>query len=259
MATPKLYLTGGMLRDHVMLGNSGVTAVLYPDRSKDFDFAVEADSFAAMREYLVFARGLVVWQERPEFVTLRGRVDLTKFGSFGGLLRGKNGMVDADFTLCRAEAMYSDKRHPDVVTPAPLSVDLSRRDFTVNAMAMSEDGDLVDPFGGTLDSHKCLLRCVGDPQVRFLEDPLRVLRALRFAVKYAMGVEYETMRAANACALHVATLPVERVREELSKAFKADWFRTAQALTDMSAFHRVGVAVARNFPDLWLKATVEAK
>jgi tRNA nucleotidyltransferase (CCA-adding enzyme) len=182
--------------------------------------------------------------------------------------KGKHGKVgfsrdhvvlDADFTLCRAETQYSDGRHPDSVTPATLAVDLARRDFTVNAVAVSEDGDWVDPFEGRRHADCWTLKTVGRPLDRFDEDPLRVLRALRFSVKHHLRLAGDLEAALNNEALvdKLGTLPVERVREELGKAFAHDWLATAQALS--TEFSTVAHAVQQHFPNLWLKATTEER
>ena len=85
-----------------------------------------------------------------------------------------------EVTTFRWDGAYTDHRHPDAVTfTASLTEDLSRRDFTINAMAMDSDGQVTDPFGGTADLRRGALRCVGDPAARFQEDALRIMRALR--------------------------------------------------------------------------------
>ena len=244
----KLYLVGGQVRDHMMGTRPG----------KDFDFAVEADSYDEMRAGLI-AAGVHIWQERPQFVTIRGRIPLPDPTSFGNLVQrfSRDNSVDADFTLCRAEAQYSDGRHPDKVTPSTLIVDLSRRDFTVNAVAVSEDGTMIDPFGGQHDADRRILKCVGFATSRFFEDPLRMLRAIRFAVRYKMILDkdiVECLESSMAAAL-LQSLPVERVREELGKALSHDWLHTITMLTHTA--RPISESLARNFPTLWLKATTE--
>lgn len=220
----KFYLTGGMLRNKL----------LNAEASPDFDFAVESTSYEAMRAELQ-RRGVKVWQERPEFVTVRGHAPYESFGDFDGLVKpSKHGMFAfaADFTLCRKETMYSDKRHPDKVTPTDLVTDLSRRDFTVNALAVSEDGVWEDPYGGTLDADANLLRTVGVASLRFSEDPLRMLRAVRFMVQHDLNLHEDVQECFRTYRLvkDLATLPKERVMDELNKAFKYDWAETMRLL-----------------------------
>ena len=92
------------------------------------------------------------------------------------------GKRSLEITTYRKDGNYSDHRRPDEVSfVSDLQEDLARRDFTVNAMALSPQGDVLDPFGGAEDLKRGLLRCVGEPETRFREDALRILRLLRFA------------------------------------------------------------------------------
>jgi tRNA nucleotidyltransferase/poly(A) polymerase len=226
---------------------------------KDIDFAVEAGSFDEMMAGLKFM-GLVVKQTRPQFVTVRGLLPSRMLaGSFNFPPTDPGGVVPADYTLCRAETMYTDKRHPDTVTPTTLQDDLKRRDFTMNAVAMDKDGNLVDPFGGVADIRRKLLRTVGNPHDRFTEDPLRVLRAVRFMVTLGFEPQAELEGALNDPAVvdALGTLPVERVREELNRALVHNWRQTMLML--MVMFPRLGDALDRWFDNLWLRATTEER
>src|SRR3990167_4926992 len=101
-----------------------------------------------------------------------------------------------EVTPYRIEGKYTDKRHPDEVKFADkLEDDLSRRDFSVNAMALSIDGKIIDPFEGQKDIEKKLIRTVGKPEERFNEDALRLLRAVRFAAELGFVIETETLNA----------------------------------------------------------------
>ena len=101
-----------------------------------------------------------------------------------------------EITTYRTEGPYSDSRRPDYVRFVPsLEQDLARRDFTMNAIAMDLDGNLRDPFGGAENIRAGLIRCVGEPDQRFQEDGLRVMRALRFAAVFAYGIEGRTAQA----------------------------------------------------------------
>ena len=123
-----------------------------------------------------------------------------------------------EITPCREESGYSDHRHPDAVAfGTDLAADLARRDFTVNAMAW--DGrELTDPYGGQQDLAARLLRCVGEPEVRFAEDALRILRLYRFAGTLDFAVEPATGAAALRMAPTLCTVSAQRVRGELNKA-----------------------------------------
>lgn len=123
-----------------------------------------------------------------------------------------------EVTTFRADMGYSDGRHPDaVVFGASLRDDLARRDFTVNAMALGADGRLVDPFGGQTDLTKKRIRAVGDPAVRFREDALRMLRAIRFAAQLDFTVEDRTFAALAALAANARHVSGERIKVEVEK------------------------------------------
>lgn len=124
------------------------------------------------------------------------------------------GMVE--ITTLRAEGGYRDGRHPDWVKFVPeLREDLLRRDFTINAMAWSPREGLQDPFGGREDLQNGILRAVGDPRRRFREDALRILRGVRFAVRFHLTVEEQTLRAMVEQAPLMDGLSRERVFAEL--------------------------------------------
>lgn len=123
-----------------------------------------------------------------------------------------------EITTFRAEGGYRDRRHPDWVKFMPrVENDLGRRDFTINAMAFSPNEGLIDPFGGREDLERNVLRAVGDPVERFREDPLRILRGVRFAVRFHLTVEADTAKAMETEAQLMDTLARERVFAELNK------------------------------------------
>ena len=121
-----------------------------------------------------------------------------------------------EITTFRTEGTYSDHRRPDSVTFAQrVEDDLSRRDFTVNAMAFSPQTGLVDPFGGQADLRAGILRAVGDPQKRFDEDALRILRGLRFAARLGFVIEEQTAAAMHRQKHLLTALAQERIQAEL--------------------------------------------
>lgn len=191
----KFYQVGGSVRDEIL----GL-------RSKDIDYSVEASSYNEMREAII-DRGGEIFLETPEYFTIRANVP---------------GMGACDYVLCRKEADYSDGRRPDKVEIGTLYDDLARRDFTMNAIAKDEDGNLIDPFDGQKDLANGLIRCVGSAEERFSEDYLRMVRAIRFAITKKMELDW----AIDACLRernmqdNLIKVSVERIREELVKAFK---------------------------------------
>lgn len=123
-----------------------------------------------------------------------------------------------EITTYRVETTYSDHRHPDAVRfTRTLRDDLSRRDFTMNAIAMDKNGALVDPFGGEKDIAGGILRCVGDPMQRFEEDALRILRALRFSSVLGFTIEENTRKAIFAKKELLSHVSSERIFVELNK------------------------------------------
>ncbi|WP_249300123.1 CCA tRNA nucleotidyltransferase [Feifania hominis] len=121
-----------------------------------------------------------------------------------------------EVTTYRVDGGYSDGRHPDSVRfTDELTQDLARRDFTVNAMALSPKGELVDPFGGRDDLGRRLLRAVGEPAHRFEEDALRILRALRFGSVLGFAIEADTARAVHECRALLERVSAERIAAEL--------------------------------------------
>jgi len=139
----------------------------------------------------------------------------------------RSGEHEVEVTTYRTEAEYSDHRRPDrVAFTDSLHEDLSRRDFTMNAMAWKPGrdgtpGELVDPFGGQRDLAARVLRAVREPEERFREDALRMLRAVRFATLLDMRIDDRTAEAIRACAPLAATLSGERINQEITKILGA--------------------------------------
>lgn len=133
-----------------------------------------------------------------------------------------SGGGSVEVTTFRAEGGYSDHRRPDSVSfGCPLEADLARRDLTVNAMAMDAAGEITDPFGGRDDLRRRLLRCVGEPERRFDEDALRMLRTVRFSAQLGFEIEPRTLEAIRALAHLASGLSAERVRDELLKTLRS--------------------------------------
>ncbi len=122
-----------------------------------------------------------------------------------------------EVTTFRTDGIYSDNRRPETVSfVKSLAEDLARRDFTINAMAYNEDEGLVDLFGGKKDLSRKIIRCVGDPNERFKEDALRMLRALRFASRMGFKIDAETTAAIHTNKHLLANISAERIRNEMN-------------------------------------------
>jgi len=135
-----------------------------------------------------------------------------RFGTVGAVIDGRK----IEITTYRAEGGYEDRRHPgEVRFGVSLEDDLARRDITVNAMAWSRRGGMTDPFGGREDLEKGVIRCVGDPVVRFSEDALRILRVIRFSGRLGFSAEESTLRAMEQMKDGLEHISKERIRDEL--------------------------------------------
>lgn len=146
-----------------------------------------------------------------------------EFGTIAVILDGE----PYEITTYRVDGDYADGRHPDAVSfSSSLRDDLARRDFTVNAMAYSDEEGLIDPFGGQRDLEYGVIRCVGTATQRFAEDALRILRALRFASTLGFSIEPSTSEAILWGRRMLTGISNERIRDELLKLLcgeKADF------------------------------------
>ena len=163
-----------------------------------------------------------------------------------GIKHGTVGVVTAggvvEITTFRTEGAYGDARHPGWVKfVSSIDRDLARRDFTINAIAFSPTRGYRDPFGGQADLKNKILRCVGDPETRFREDALRILRGARFAARFGLTIEENTWKAMLETAPLMDCLARERVFEELCRLIM---------LTDAKTLCRLAPIVTRAVPGL---------
>jgi len=234
--TVKIYEVGGAVRDQFR----GV-------KSNDIDFAVEASSYEEMKDYVLFS-GAAIFIEHPEFVTIRAKwcpPGLTK-------------AVPCDFTLCRKEGEYLDNRHPSSCEPGSIIEDLARRDFTVNAIAKDcVTGEFIDPFDGRKDIEHRIIRCVGDPNKRFVEDALRIMRAIRFSICMQFDIHCTTQAALFNNLDLLDKISAERILAELHKMFRYDSLVT---LKELSKFNRYQLSKMFNErTGIWLEPTMREK
>ena len=159
----------------------------------------------------------------PEQVLeLFGKAHCIPTGLQHGTVTVKHGGELYENTTFRTEGAYSDGRHPDHVAFVPdVKEDLARRDFTINAMAYNAEEGLIDPFGGQNDLAAGIVRAVGEPQRRFEEDALRILRLYRFAARFSFAIDPATGQAARALCRHLDCVSEERIAEELSRLLAA--------------------------------------
>lgn len=133
-----------------------------------------------------------------------------------------------EVTTFRTEHGYSDRRHPEVSWGKTIEEDLERRDFTINAIALEIKDDqaqpaLIDPFGGQQDIERKIIRAVGDPDKRFKEDALRLMRAIRIATELTFSIEEKTLSAITTDSALLSEIAKERVRDELMRILASDF------------------------------------
>jgi len=194
-AGQELYLVGGAVRDHLRGRPLQVLA--------DLDFATSALPGESAR--ILRQAGLPVF-------TVGSR-----FGTVGTILDGKGIRREIQITTYRGEVYLNGSRRPRVTFGQDLESDLARRDFSINAMAITADGRLVDPYGGRQDLDQKILRTVGDPRTIFREDPLRTLRAARFIAALGMQPEPELVDAARELAADILMVSRERWLLEMNR------------------------------------------
>ena len=142
-----------------------------------------------------------------------------KFGTVTIKTKNKEKTLkEIEITTFRTEQNYTDKRHPDKISfTSNLKKDLSRRDFTINALAINKNGKIVDLFGGEKDIREKTLKAVEEPKKRFSEDALRMLRAIRLAIELNFEIEKETLKAIKENSHLLRMIAKERIRDEFLK------------------------------------------
>ena len=201
----ELYLVGGAVRDHLR----GMTLEELPD----LDFATSALPEESVR--ILRGAGLPVF-------TVGSR-----FGTVGTILDGEGVRREVQVTTYRGEVYANGSRKPRVTFGTSLETDLARRDFSINAVAMTADRRLVDPHGGARDLQEGILRTVGDPWTIFREDPLRTLRAARFIATLEMRPEPEVLEAVRELAGQILTVSRERWLLEMNRLLQGVWVESA--------------------------------
>lgn len=231
MTDIRFFRVGGCVRDDLL----GVP-------TKDIDFAVVAPSFEAMAEAVV-ARCTKVFTDNDGFVG-------EKYFTIRGI---DPDLGPVDFVLARKDGPSTDGRRPDFVEPGTIWDDLARRDFTINAMAMTDEGELLDPHNGRADLERGVLRFVGEPADRLAEDALRAFRALRFSITKGFVIHAETMLALDdMVAKDFDGVATDRIRDELTKMFAKDTGATLLLLLEFPVM--LELALDRG---LWLRPTSE--
>lgn len=188
----RLYLVGGIVRD-LLLGR---------ELGEPLDLDFTTDATPAETKAILDGWADALWTQGE------------RFGTIGAKVQGRT----LEITTHRAEAYDPESRKPDVEFSTDITSDLSRRDFTVNSMALAlPEPELIDPFGGAADLAAGVLRTPLAPDVSFSDDPLRMLRAARFVAGYGLVPEPALVEAVEAMAERIDIVSRERVRDELDK------------------------------------------
>ena len=188
-----VYLVGGYLRDKFLRR-----------KSKDVDIVMEFDA-------LKFAK---------EFSEKYGFPEPVFYGRFGTAMVEVDG-IKIEFATCRKESYPEDSRKPEVF-PATIYEDLKRRDFTINAIAKNLiTGEIIDPFDGKKDLKRKIIRTPIDPDKTFYDDPLRILRGIRFAARFKFKIEERTKKGMKKNVFRLKIVSIERISEEIMKMLEA--------------------------------------
>jgi poly(A) polymerase len=242
---PKIFKVGGCVRDRLL----GVD-------SKDIDFTFVLDNldrtveegFDIMTKWLEH-KEFTIFLSTPECFTIRAKFPKGD----------KNEGLVADFVLARKEIGYIPGTRQPILELGTLEDDLIRRDFTVNAMAEDEDGNLIDLFGGQEHLKAKLLKTPLPADQTMMDDPLRFLRALRFSITKEFLISQtivEAMKQPEVLDKLKLVVSSERIREEVLKMMKHDTLQTLQILTRME-LQLPGLIDIIFSRGLWLKPTFE--
>ena len=238
----KLFEVGGKIRDEFLGLNSKDVdySVVFPEHVRESSPATVFPLFAAKLQ----REGFDIFLETPDCFTIRAK--FPEDHKYSGV---------ADFVLARKENEYIEGTRKPKVVLGSLYDDLERRDFTVNALAKDSSGKIVDLFNGQKDLLSNILRTPIDTAVSFNQDPLRILRAMRFMVTKGFAVSdaiIETIETFNTAKMEVVS--TERIREELHKMFHHNTKRTMQILYWLN---QINPELHSNIfsRDLWLMPT----
>ena len=242
----KFYEVGGKVRDEILeIESKDVDYVAVPGEDLLKDVNSAHSMFNILEGYLK-EEGFEIFLVTSDCFTIRAK--FPQGHKYSGV---------ADFVMARKEIGYIPGTRTPLVVPGTLYDDLERRDFTLNALAKDDDGNIIDYFGGLEHLRKGYLKTPIDCKITFDDDPLRILRAIRFCITkgffispYMDGVmqdyDYETK---------MPVVSVERIREELYKCFKHDTINTLKTLHEFPALRNY--IFKENI--LWLKPTLETK
>jgi tRNA nucleotidyltransferase/poly(A) polymerase len=242
----KLFTVGGCVRDKLL----GL-------KSKDIDFTfVCEDSQTVEGGWIEMSswmkiNGFEIFLETPDCFTIRAKFPKDH----------KNAGLVADFVMARKEVGYTQGTRRPILELGTLEDDLIRRDFTLNAMAEDEDGNLIDLFGGQEDLKAGILRTPLPAGQTMMDDPLRFLRSLRFSITKGFSIHTDIFKAMEQSDIKEklrVTVSAERIREEVFKMMKHDTVKSLKLLHQVDQEFLPGFIELVFDRGLWLKPTFEA-
>jgi poly(A) polymerase len=239
----KFYEVGGKVRDEILgLQSKDVDYVAVPNGNLLEKYKTAHEMFVVLESYLLSEK-FEIFLSTPDCFTIRAK--FPKEHKYQGV---------ADFVMARKEIGYVEGTRTPIVVPGTLKDDLERRDFTVNAMAKDDNGDIIDLFDGKIDLERMVLITPLPTKQTFDDDPLRILRAIRFAVTKGFSLKYLDYYINNYnYEDKMGVVSSERIREELLKCFKHDTMRTLDLLDNYPTLKRY---IFEN-KLMWLKPTME--
>lgn len=212
----KVYAVGGCVRDYLL----GV-------EPKDYDFCTDASP--------------VVIEKKIKSKSMRAYLTGKRFGTLGCKVKIDGKYYFVEITTFRTEQYEEGNRKPKVKFVKTITEDLSRRDFSINAMAirLNKNGKvrIIDPFNGQEDLKNKIIRCVNNPKLRFKEDSLRMLRCIRFACRFGFKIEKKTLEKMKKMSVHLLDISKERWMMELDKILQSKNVRLGlELLWEIGAF-----------------------
>ena len=240
----KFYEVGGKVRDEILgLESKDIDYVAVPRPELLQEISNAPDMFVELHRFLTEEK-FEIFLSTPECYTIRAR--FPKGHKYQGV---------ADFVMARKELGYIPGTRTPNVQPGTLFDDLQRRDFTLNALAKDEEGKIIDPFGGLEDLKSGILVTPMDCEITFNDDPLRILRAIRFSITKGFEIPREMWHTIYHYDYtnKMEVVSTERIREELFKCFK---YNTLETLEKLRQFPHLTEYIFRD-GTLWLKPTME--
>lgn len=214
----EFFLCGGSVRD-LLLGRT--------PKDKDFVMltSMSMKEVEAKLNELSKTEDTCIYQSKPEFNTIRCRI------------QGEN--VDLAFPRIDETTRRNTELQRFTLRTGSLMIDSKRRDFTINSLYMNEDGEILDFQNGIEDLNNKIIKCVGDPDERMKEDPVRILRAIRFTITLGFDIEENTLFALawNRNLLCNSYISNDRIKEEINRALKIDPLKTLNLLDKLDIFN----------------------